>query len=126
MMQGFTPADRKKARRQLQRSGKLEGKTKAQRQKMIGRRATRIANRAPAGINPVKGLNPVGTDQYKKLPVSGPVDFTGPKGPERKNPPKPLGGMAKGGMASKKGYAKGGMVKANCGASMAPNRKAKK
>ena len=33
---------------------------------------------------------------------------------------------AKGGMISKKGYAKGGMVKANCGASMKPNGKAKK
>ena len=35
-------------------------------------------------------------------------------------------GRAEGGMISKKGYAKGGMVKANCGASMKPNRKAKK
>lgn len=32
---------------------------------------------------------------------------------------------ARGGMV-KSGYAKGGMVKANCGASMKPNRKAKK
>ena len=39
---------------------------------------------------------------------------------------KPMGYMA-GGMGKKKpGYAKGGMVKANCGASMKPNRKAKK
>ena len=44
------------------------------------------------------------------------------------NTKKPAGPMflKKGGMASKTGYAKGGMVKANCGASMKPNRKAKK
>lgn len=36
-------------------------------------------------------------------------------------------GYMGGGMAKKKmGYAKGGMIKANCGASMKPNRKAKK
>ena len=35
-------------------------------------------------------------------------------------------GMSKGGMTKKSGYSKGGMVKANCGASMKPNRKAKK
>jgi hypothetical protein len=43
-----------------------------------------------------------------------------------------MGGMATPMMDQKKpvaktmGYKKGGMVKANCGASMAPNRKAKK
>ena len=36
------------------------------------------------------------------------------------------GGMAKKPMATKTGYAKGGVVKANCGASVAPNRKGKK
>ena len=35
-------------------------------------------------------------------------------------------GMSKGGMTKKSGYKKGGMVKANCGASMKPNRKARK
>ena len=35
-------------------------------------------------------------------------------------------GTIKGVTKKKAGYAKGGMVKANCGASMAPNRKAKK
>ena len=38
----------------------------------------------------------------------------------------PPAGLAKGGMAKKSGYKKGGMVKANCGASMKPNRKARK
>jgi len=40
---------------------------------------------------------------------------------------KPMGYMG-GGMSMKKpmGYAKGGVVKANCGASMKPNRMAKK
>jgi hypothetical protein len=37
-----------------------------------------------------------------------------------------MGYMSKGGMAKKYGYAKGGMVQANCGASMKPNRMAKK
>jgi hypothetical protein len=37
-----------------------------------------------------------------------------------------IGKMAKGGMAAKKGYAKGGMVKANCGASMKPAQKSGK
>lgn len=40
------------------------------------------------------------------------------------------GGMTKkyamGGMTKKMGYAKGGMVKANCGASMKPTQKGKK
>jgi hypothetical protein len=31
--------------------------------------------------------------------------------------------MAQGGMVKKSGYAKGGMVKANCGASMKPTQK---
>jgi hypothetical protein len=36
-------------------------------------------------------------------------------------------GLNKGGMARKRsGYAKGGVVKANCGASMKPNRKSRK
>jgi hypothetical protein len=34
--------------------------------------------------------------------------------------------MAMGGMAQKMGYAKGGMIKANCGASMKPTQKGKK
>jgi hypothetical protein len=34
--------------------------------------------------------------------------------------------MYKGGMTKKAGYAKGGMVKANCGASMKPAQKGKK
>lgn len=34
--------------------------------------------------------------------------------------------MYKGGMTKKMGYAKGGMVKANCGASMKPAQKGKK
>ena len=38
--------------------------------------------------------------------------------------PKPM--MAMGGMSKKMGYAKGGMVKANCGASMKPTQKGKK
>lgn len=48
MLQGFTNADRKQARNQLKEAGKLKGKTKAQRQKMIGRAATRISNNRPA------------------------------------------------------------------------------
>ena len=35
-------------------------------------------------------------------------------------------GMAMGGMTGKKGYAKGGMTKANCGASMKPAQKSGK
>lgn len=37
-----------------------------------------------------------------------------------------MGYMAAGGMVKKSGYAKGGMVKANCGASMKPDGKRKK
>lgn len=48
MKQGFTNADRKQARNQLKEAGKLQGKTKAQRRKMVGRAATRIANNRPA------------------------------------------------------------------------------
>ena len=42
-----------------------------------------------------------------------------------KNPPK-IPGLAKGGMAKKRAYKAGGVVKSNCGASMKPNRKSRK
>jgi hypothetical protein len=44
--------------------------------------------------------------------------------PTTMSTPKPM--MAMGGMSKKMGYAKGGMVKANCGASMKPTQKGKK
>jgi len=93
-------------------------------------------------IDPVKGNRPVGPKMPTKPmpPVKGKppakpsIRPVGPKMPTKPMPPvkgKPpaankMFGMAMGGMTGKKGYAKGGMVKANCGASVKPAQKSGK
>jgi hypothetical protein len=87
-------------------------------------------------IDPVKGNRPVGPKMpVKPLPDAGAqrTKPVAPKMPTKPMPPvkgKPpaankMFGMAMGGMTGKKGYAKGGMTKANCGASMKPAQKKK-
>ena len=107
-------------------------------------------------IDPVKGNRPVGPKMpTKPMPIKGKppakpsIRPVGPKMPTKPMPPvkgkppvvnstmpvtpkgKPpaankMFGMAMGGMTGKKGYAKGGMIKANCGASMKPAQKSGK
>jgi hypothetical protein len=84
---------------------------------------------------PVKGKPPIGNKTMPVMPDAGAARLkSGPKDPNAKNlrdmkadrAANKMFGMAMGGMTGKKGYAKGGMVKANCGASMKPAQKSGK
>jgi hypothetical protein len=60
----------------------------------------------------------------KKYAMGGMTSKMPNEVPTTMSTPKPM--MAMGGMSKKMGYAKGGMVRANCGASMKPTQKGKK
>ena len=83
---------------------------------------------------PVKGNRPVGPKMPTKptpnrgtTPPSPPKRTIGTLVPaEMQKTGVKAKGMAKGGMTGKKGYAKGGMIKANCGASVKPAQKSGK